>query len=317
MKKESNSIDVPLLSVCLITYNHGKYIRQALDSVLAQNVDFLWQIVVADDFSTDETRDILEAYKEKYPDLIELIFQQKNVGACQNWIDLLTFPKSKYIAYLEGDDYWTDPQKLQKQVSFLQQNHDYSLHFHNVMKHIEPTNEVRYFNNESIASFNPTVDDLLSLRVGVPSCSWLFKREALVIPSWIFECAMGDWPTLFFFEAAGKLRYSSEVMGVYRKHGGGASTKIVHGKLELIKILKLFQRDVPRKSAGLNKHISKLYMETAMLEKNAGKSFKYLNHLIRAVTHNPRTLFRAWKTVIFILLPLQLAKSLQKNNSLS
>jgi len=110
----------PILSVCLITYNHVKYIEQAIEGVLMQQVDFSFELVIADDFSTDGTRELLLAYKKKYPELIKLILQKKNVGPAKNWMNLITFPQCKYIAYFEGDDYWTDPYKLQKQVDYLE-----------------------------------------------------------------------------------------------------------------------------------------------------------------------------------------------------
>lgn len=119
-----------LLTVCLITYNQKKYVRQALDSIFAQKTNFNFNVVIADDFSTDGTREIINEFKDKYGDKIDLIFQEKNVGAAQNYIDLLHFPTSKYIAYLEGDDYWTEPLKLQMQVDFLEKNEDYSLTTH-------------------------------------------------------------------------------------------------------------------------------------------------------------------------------------------
>ena len=112
-------MEAPLLSVCLITYNHNKYIREAIESILMQKVNFTWELIIADDFSTDGTREIVLEYKEKYPDFIKLILQEKNVGATRNWIDLIIAPKSKYIAYFEGDDYWTNPYKLQKQRDFI------------------------------------------------------------------------------------------------------------------------------------------------------------------------------------------------------
>ena len=127
-----------LLSVRLITYNHEKYIRQAIDSILAQKVNFTWDIVIADDFSTDSTRSILIEYEKKYPNLIKLILQKENVGPARNFVDLISFKTSSYIAYIEGDDYWTDSLKLQKQVDFLEKNIDYSICFHNTLELIEP-----------------------------------------------------------------------------------------------------------------------------------------------------------------------------------
>ena len=121
----------PLLSVCLITYNHVKYIEQAIEGVLMQKVNFPFELIIADDFSTDGTREIVEACQKKYPDLVKLILQKNNVGPAKNWIDLITYPQSKYIAYFEGDDYWTDPLKLQKQVDFLEVNPEYTVCFTN------------------------------------------------------------------------------------------------------------------------------------------------------------------------------------------
>ena len=120
----------PLLSVCLLTYNHVNYIRQAVESVLMQKVDFDFEFIIADDFSTDGTRDILLEYQIKYPDLIKLVLREKNYGAVNNWLKLLPVPRGKYMAYLEGDDYWFHEGKLQKQINFLENNQEYSAVHH-------------------------------------------------------------------------------------------------------------------------------------------------------------------------------------------
>lgn len=120
-----------VLTVCLITYNHEKYIAQAIESILMQKTTFDWELVIADDCSKDATRDIILKYKEQNPNKIKLIFQEKNVGPAQNFIDLITSPRSKYIAYLEGDDYWTDEFKLQKQVDVIIKNKDCVIVYHN------------------------------------------------------------------------------------------------------------------------------------------------------------------------------------------
>lgn len=123
----------PFLTVCIITHNHEKFIKQALDSVLNQITDFEWNIIIADDFSTDNTRNIITEYKEIYQDKIQLLLQNKNVGPAQNFTDLINKPSSKYIAYLEGDDYWIDIHKLQEQVNFLEKNPHFSLVHTNVI----------------------------------------------------------------------------------------------------------------------------------------------------------------------------------------
>ncbi|HUS03587.1 MAG TPA: glycosyltransferase [Chitinophagaceae bacterium] len=117
----------PVVTVCIITYNHKNFIAEAIESVLQQKADFYWSIVIADDFSTDGTRNIVIEYAKKYPDKISLILQEKNVGLQQNFVDLFTFPRSKYVAFLDGDDIWLDEYRLEKQVRFLEENHDYSM----------------------------------------------------------------------------------------------------------------------------------------------------------------------------------------------
>ncbi|GKU31645.1 glycosyltransferase family 2 protein [Clostridium folliculivorans] len=114
--------DEVLVSVAMITYNHGKYIRQALDSVLMQKVSFKYEIIIGDDYSPDDTQDILREYQEKYFNIVKPIFRQKNVGATTNYYEVNKMCRGKYIAVLEGDDYWIDENKLQIQVDFLESN---------------------------------------------------------------------------------------------------------------------------------------------------------------------------------------------------
>ena len=115
----------PIVSICCITFNHKDYIRETIDGFLLQNVSFAMEIIIHDDASTDGTREILLEYKEKFPDLIHLILQDENQYSKGNKpLNKFVFPQAKgrYIAICEGDDYWTDPNKLQRQVDFLEEN---------------------------------------------------------------------------------------------------------------------------------------------------------------------------------------------------
>ncbi len=112
----------PLVSVIMITYNEKEYISQALDSVLSQKVDFPYEILIGDDASTDGTQVILKKYAEKYRKKIRLFVRTKNLGPSRNAYELLIRAKGKYTATCEGDDYWIDPLKLQKQVDILEEN---------------------------------------------------------------------------------------------------------------------------------------------------------------------------------------------------
>lgn len=130
MSKWPKEWNVPLVSIRSITYNHEPYISQALDGFLMQKTDFPFEIVVHDDASTDKTADIIRAYEKKYPQIIKPIYEienqySKNDGSIGRKMNpLLT---GKYIAFCEGDDFWIDPQKLQKQVDFLENNPDYGM----------------------------------------------------------------------------------------------------------------------------------------------------------------------------------------------
>ena len=124
-----------LLSIICTAYNQEKYIKQALDGFVSQKTNFKFQVIIHDDASTDKTAEIIKEYQKKYPDIIKPIFQTENqyskgISISKN----ILFPlvNSKYVAICEGDDYWTDPYKLQKQVDFLEANPDYSICFHPV-----------------------------------------------------------------------------------------------------------------------------------------------------------------------------------------
>lgn len=110
----------PLVSVIMLTYNHEKYIAQALDSVLMQKTDFDYEVLIGDDASTDGTVNILKSYQSRFSDRIHLFLNRENTGATRNAYRLLIRAKGQYLASCEGDDYWTDPEKLSIQVKFLQ-----------------------------------------------------------------------------------------------------------------------------------------------------------------------------------------------------
>lgn len=124
-----------LLSICCITYNHEQFINKAIDGFLMQKTTFPVEIIIGEDHSKDNTREIIKSYTYKYPDKIKLIISDQNVGAVENERRVILEAKGKYIAFCEGDDYWNEPYKLQKQVDFLESNPDYSVCFHRC-KHV-------------------------------------------------------------------------------------------------------------------------------------------------------------------------------------
>lgn len=138
------------VSVLFITYNHEPYLKQSLDAVLMQETDFDYEIVVGEDCSTDNTRAILREYADRYPDKFRLLFREKNFGRpTMNVYDTGMHCEGDYIAFLEGDDYWTDSKKLQKQVDFLDKNPEYMACTHTcevVDKYGNPENDIEAVN---------------------------------------------------------------------------------------------------------------------------------------------------------------------------
>ena len=218
----------PIVSVCLITYNHSKYIRQSIDSILMQQVDFGWELIIADDFSTDGTREILQEYKNKHPDFIQLILQPTNVGAGKNWLQLLSSANNKYIAYLEGDDYWLDPLKLQKQVDFMEANQDYSLCFTNSTIIFEglgnATPYLKYNESKELSAFEViTGGGRFS-----PSASLVFRNyfKDINYPIFIKIAMSVDRALAYFLLSKGNIYVLNYSSCVYRKHQHGVFTSI-------------------------------------------------------------------------------------------
>lgn len=212
-----------LVSVCLITYNHEKYIGNAIESVLMQKTNFKFQLVIADDCSTDANIEILLSYKQKYPDIIDLILQDTNVGPARNWVDLLSYPESKYIAYFEADDYWTDPYKLQKQIDFLELNEDYGLVYTKSAIEVNgeiTTREIGF--SESFFSlfegnFIPTLT-VVFRRFYFESFKEKFNKE---IKDW----KIGDYPLWLWIYTNSKLKFIDEITAVHRVVIGSESNK--------------------------------------------------------------------------------------------
>ena len=179
------------VSACLIVYNHEKYISDCLEGALAQKVDFGYEIVVSEDCSTDRTREICRDYQKKYPEKIKLFFNETNLGLSGNWLKSWTRCQGDYLAICEGDDYWTDPRKLQKQVAWLEKHPDFALSSHNA--------EVVQ-NGEVVRKYCPTnhpkimdLQDLLTYGSGVATCSLVIKRKTIEnLPDWLPQLRSHD-----------------------------------------------------------------------------------------------------------------------------
>jgi glycosyltransferase involved in cell wall biosynthesis len=274
------------------------YIRKAIEGVLIQKVNFSWELIIADDFSTDGTREIVLEYKEKYTDFIKLILQEKNVGAAKNWLDLINAPKSKYIAYFEGDDYWTDPHKLQKQVEFLENNPDFAICFHNmqIIYEDEPhMNRVSNINQQEITSI-----ENLAYGNYIFTASCVFRNNLSKIPDWFYRCPVGDYPLHLLNAQYGKIEFIDEVMGVYRVHKGGI-WEIKSYTYRMEKWIEMLE-NIRNKFNGninqiLNNSLHDHIFQLAEYYLQNGDYEKYKLYLMKIIVDNPDYLIEAIKTI--------------------
>ncbi len=221
-----NHTKKPKVSACIIVYNHEKYIRECLDNALAQIVNFDYEIIISEDCSTDSTREIIKEYAQRYPDKIKLYLNDKNLGLIGNWEKSLKSCKGEYIAVCEGDDYWTDPKKLQKQIDFLEQNSEYTMTTHNTIVVNEDSKPIR---NACAPEGDISLKKLLEKGKTFNTCSIVFKQDVLnTLPDWFFKMHACDWTLPVFCAAAGKTKHIAQIMGAYRKQSKGAmfSSKI-------------------------------------------------------------------------------------------
>ncbi|WP_345976628.1 glycosyltransferase [Sulfurimonas sp. HSL3-7] len=209
----------------MLTYNHEKYIAQALDSVLMQKVDFKYEIVVGEDCSTDRTRTILLEYKEKYPHIFKLILHEKNVGAAKNIQAVDRACRGEYIAVLEGDDYWTDPHKLQIQVDEMRKYPDCHMSFHPALEVWEDKRRKNQITGRQ-AEGNRVFTTREIIKGGgsfCPTASLIFKRDVFDnLPQWFYEAPIGDYFAQIFGSLHGGALYIARPMSVYRRNAPGS-----------------------------------------------------------------------------------------------
>ena len=290
MEQESTH---PVVSIQCLAYNHEKYIRQCLDGIVSQKTDFSFEAIVHDDASTDNTASIIREYADRYPDIIKPIYESENMFSKDvNKMRQIICEQlhGDYIALCECDDYWTDPEKLQKQIDFLRTHLDYSMCFHSAKKQYE-TETKSWLNCEHIEDRDYTATEVFVNWI-VPTASIVCRREA-----WKFRYSLkggerimnGDIALILSCMMTGKVRGMSRQMSIYRIQGGGVTYDMNAKKRRAMRAPHHFEclRDnfpiVERKP--LDKTISKTYFERAMVQdgffarmKDMGCSFKNSPH---------------------------------------
>jgi len=207
------------LSISTICYNQAQFIAQALDSVLMQKTSFEYEVIIGDDCSTDGTRDILAGYQRRFPDKIKPILREKNVGMQRNGVDTIEKCRGEYVAFLEGDDYWTDPEKIQKQVDYLDAHPDCALVHHKV-------DHIAWPEATSLGEYPPEAyrierpdPKLLGMFNFIQTCSVVLRRKWLPPFDQQFrDLKLGDWPLCVLLSERGWLGYIDRTMAHYRVH---------------------------------------------------------------------------------------------------
>ena len=211
----------PKVSVCMIAYQHEAYIRQAIESVLSQEVDFPIELVIGDDCSPDGTAAICEEIARRDP-RVRLLPRERNLGVMPNFTRTLQACKGEYIAVCEGDDYWTDPLKLRKQVRFLDEHSDHAGAAHQSMVLIDDRAE-RLF--RAAVPSTLTTKDFIGGRM-FHTAAIMFRRPAVHLFSGSPPVLSCDRLLNLCISFLGKVHYSPECMCVYRRHGAGMSYNV-------------------------------------------------------------------------------------------
>ena len=208
----------PKVSICCQTYNHGAYIAQTLDGFLMQKTNFPFEVLVHEDASTDNTAEVLRSYEKKHPDIVKVVYQVENQFLKQNTLVNILFANAEgdYLALCEGDDYWTDENKLQKQVDFLEANPEYTITGHGVKKMNSDGSLIAEVKRKGELDFYSFLNGK-----NFPTLSLLFRNYKGCFEKVIDPYPAGDFFMKAFMLNQGEGYIFEEVMGIYRIHDTG------------------------------------------------------------------------------------------------
>jgi glycosyltransferase involved in cell wall biosynthesis len=229
-----------MVSIVMVTYNHEKYIRQALDSILMQKVNFKYEVLIGEDASPDNTAEILYEYEDKYPDIIKVWHREKNLGMLENGKDMIRRATGKYYASLEGDDYWISTDKLQKQVDFLESHPDYSAVYSLPLVVDKNGDEIiegrKWFDSGDYvpqgAGFKMPAQTASML------CRWTGRYKEMLLG--VTDVVPSDVAWVFVFAGLGKIWVDPEKMAAYRKvedEGTSYSAKVAQEGISITELL--------------------------------------------------------------------------------
>lgn len=213
-------MNTPLVSIAVLTYNHEKFIIQALESFLRQQTTFDFEIVIGDDASTDDTKNILKKFENEYPEKFCVTIQDSNIGMIPNFINTIQRCRGKYIAFCEGDDFWIESDKLQVQVDFLESNPNYGICFHDAQIYDDT---LQMLKPDDITKSDKTDYDLDDLVIeNFMHTPTVVLRNDFKLPEDFVTLPIGDWPLYLLMLNQRKIKKIKRVMAVYRIHNQSA-----------------------------------------------------------------------------------------------
>jgi len=237
------------VSVLVVTYNHEKFVGQALQSVLSQRLPQPFEILISEDCSTDGTREIVRGFAKSHPHLIRLLLSERNLRSNEVVARGFRAARGRYIAYLDGDDFWTSNDKLRMQIMFLDAQPDLTICFHNVQVVDEHSQSMGRL---WTAPGQPKLSGLHELLRGNPiaASSVVYRRAAVAeLPAWYERFfPVTDWPLHVLYAREGRIGYLDRTLGAYRLHSGGLYSTL--GEREKLEANADFYRRLRACSSG-------------------------------------------------------------------
>jgi glycosyltransferase involved in cell wall biosynthesis len=316
------------VSVCMVTYNQERFIAQAIESVVTQETDFDYEVLIGEDCSTDRTREICIAYREKYPQKIRLLLHEQNLGMIgkPNFIKTLDACQGEYIAVLEGDDYWIPPQKLQKQADFLDRHRDYAVCFTGAM--------ITFEDKRSEPAYSPppeyrkpilTIEDLLRLNA-IHTCTVMYRRRLFTgFPDWYYSLNTPDHALNIIHAQQGEVGYIDQATAIYNFHGSGvwSSRDPVDNLLGNVHFYKTINAHLNYKYKSLIQELlARTYQDISanyFARRDMSKARRYALQALKSfpvpALFSRRVLTvcsRAFKSMAYLVLPGQLVRGLAR-----
>ena len=293
---------VPVISICIISYNQAAYIVQAIDSAIIQKLNYSVEIIIADDYSTDGTRELIFKYANQYPDLIRVLPRTINLGPARNFVDLIYAANGKYIAYLEGDDYWTVDSKVQNQVDFLENNPDFAICFTDAIETFsEDINDPKNYLSGGSGGISETTINELIFRNYIQTCTVVFKNKLFgKFPDWYMQLKMGDWPLHLLNASYGQIKYLNFSSAVHRNHSSGVwSSQHVLSRIynTLIAYNELEANTDFYKLSNFKKSKSNLYLSSVKYHLKQKEFIKAINNFFNGIFLYPKHIYSRKKPV--------------------